>query len=577
MNWELKPKAPDKIFGQFPELPSHIVQLLYNRGLDTQEKIDEFFNPDYEQDLHDPFLMHGVSQAAKRIAQAAKNKEKTAIFGDYDADGICGAVILKLALEACGVDISGGIYIPDRLVEGYGLNPKAIKMLAEKEVKLILTVDCGVTDFAEIELANSLGMEVVVVDHHRVGKKLPPAKIIIDPWQKKDKYPFKELAGAGVAFKLAQALVQKNKKIKKGWEKWLLDLVALATVADCMPLLGENRTLVRYGLIVLAQTQRPGLRELMRIARLSPTFEAESLKTNLDAYSLGFVLAPRLNAAGRIHHASAALELLLCEAVGEAAALAKRIDEFNRQRQKLIAEIINEIEARLKKTGLIGPVIIQTDKNWSLGVIGLVAGKIADKYHRPTFVFRQNETKTRGSARSIPAFNIIEAIADCEDILKEFGGHAGAAGLELDNEHLEIFTKKINQIASSRLSEKDLIPVLEIDLELRAQDINWQFFDELVRLEPFGNGNPHPVFLLKSLEVASVKIVGNGAKHLKLELKADKMPGKTFRAIGFNLANGHQELKYGDRIDLAFELLVDEWNGNRELQFKILDIRKEVC
>jgi len=575
MIWHFKPKAPEEFVKKFPEYSPLVLQLLWDRGLISQKAIDEFFNPDYEGDLHDPFLMLGMKKAVKRILKAIKKQEKIFIFGDYDADGVCGAVILKTAFEALGANL-GGVEIPDRIAEGYGLNLEVVRKIAKQQAKLIITVDCGITDFEEIKLANTLGMEVIIVDHHQVTKKLPKAEVIIDPFQKDDKYPFKELSGAGVAFKLVQGLISKV-KINEGFEKWLLDLVALATVADCMPLLGENRTLVRYGLIVLAQTQRIGLQELMKIARLNPVFEIEGLRTNLDAYSLGFVLAPRLNAAGRIKHANLAFDLLMAKNREEARRLSQEIDDFNRQRQKMTEEIVVEIEERIKKNSADKnyPVIVEWDKNWSPGLVGLVAGKIADRYHRPTIIFNQQETSSRGSARSIPVFNIVEAISQCADLLKEFGGHPGAAGLCLETKNFEVFRQKINEIAKSKLKEADLVPVLEIDCELGAQDINWEFFDNLIRFEPFGQGNKQPVFAIKGLEILNCRLVGNGQQHLKLELKSDILGNKVFKAIGFRLAkNGNQDLKAGDKVDLVFELIVDEWNGNRDLQMRIVDIKK---
>ncbi|PIQ75323.1 MAG: single-stranded-DNA-specific exonuclease RecJ [Candidatus Portnoybacteria bacterium CG_4_8_14_3_um_filter_40_10] len=593
MNWVLKPKPFEKFIKQFPEYQPLVLQLLYNRGLKTQKAIDEFFNPDYGEDLHDPFLMLGMKEAVKRISKAIKKQEKIAIFGDYDADGVCGAVILKTILEALGAKLNG-VFIPNRMTEGYGLNNEAVKKADSQGTDLVITIDCGITDFGEIKLANSLGMEVIIVDHHRVGEKLPPAKIIIDPWQKKDGYPFKELAGAGVAFKLVQALMLQSDEIKPGWEKWLLDLVAIATVADCVPLLGENRTLVRYGLIVLAQTQRIGLQELMKIARLNPIFETDTMTTNLDTYSLGFILAPRLNAAGRMKHASLAFELLLAKTVEEAKCLAEKINEQNQQRQKLTDEIVTEIEARIKS--YIGdksrPVIIEIDKKWSPGVIGLVAGKIADRYHRPTIIFsarggsasggKEDEEIIRGSARSIPTFNIIEAISQCAELLKEYGGHPGAAGLSLENKKLPAFSEKINRIAREKLKEEDLVPFIEIDSEINLENIDWELFDKLSQFEPCGgDDNPRPTFLIKDLEIVNLRLVGNGFQHLKLELKNENPPAggenKVFKAIGFRLAkNGGQNLKVGDKVDIVFELIIDEWNGSRELQFKIIDIRKSL-
>ncbi len=577
MIWKLKEQAPEKFINSFPEYPSAVLNLLYHRGLKTQAQVDEFFNPDYEGDLHDPFLMLGIKEAVKRIKKAIAKQEQIAIFGDYDADGVCGSVILKTILEKLGANLRGGVSIPNRLKEGYGLNSDAIKKSIANGAKVIITVDCGISSITEIALANKLGAEVIVTDHHQIGKVLPVAKIIINPWQAKDKYPFKDLAGAGVVFKLAQALVSASKEVNAGWEKWLLDLVALATVADCMPLLGENRTLVRYGLIVLAQTKRPGLQELMKVARLSPVFEIEKLSTNLDAYSLGFVLAPRLNAAGRIEHADLALDLLLTGDREKAKEMAQKINEHNRRRQKITDEIVTEIESKIKQEVFdkYQPFVIESNKEWSPGIIGLVAGKIADRYYRPTMIFSEMEDGIfRGSARSVIGFNIVEAIGQCEELVIDFGGHPGAAGVSLKKENFNKFKEKINKITSAKLLDKDLTPVLEIDCELQAEDINWPLFDELIKFEPFGKGNEAPMFLAKDFVISALRIIGNGSKHLKLELKTNKLPGKIFKAIGFGLAKNNQaEFKAGDSVDLVFEIIKDEWNGRRDLQLKIADIK----
>lgn len=578
MIWKLKEQAPEKFVSSFPEYPLAVLALLYHRGLKTQAQIDEFFNPDYEGDLHDPFLMLGMKEAVKRIKKAIEEQEQVAIFGDYDADGVCGSVILKTILEKLGVNTAGGVFIPNRLKEGYGLSAEAIKKTIADGTKLIITVDCGISSVEEIVLANKLGAEVLVTDHHQIGKILPAAKIIINPWQAKEKYPFKELAGAGVAFKLAQALVLESKTVNAGWEKWLLDLVALATVADCMPLLGENRTLVRYGLVVLAQTKRPGLQELMKVARLSPVFEIEKLSTNLDTYSLGFVLAPRLNAAGRIEHADLALDLLLTNDREKAKEMAEKINDHNRRRQKITEEIVVEIESKIKQAVFDKqkPFVIESSKEWSPGIIGLVAGKIADRHHRPTMIFTEQEDGTfRGSARSVVGFNVVEAIGKCQDLMIEFGGHPGAAGLSLKKENFNKFKEKINKIASAKLLDKDLTPVLEIDAELQAGDINWPLFDELIKFEPFGKDNEAPIFLAKDFIISALRIVGNGSKHLKLELKSQKLPGKVFKAIGFGLVKNNQaEFKVGDNVDLVFEIIKDEWNGRRDLQLRVEDIKK---
>jgi len=342
--WKINKKPPMKFLEQFPEYSPLTLQLLWDRGLKTQKAIDEFFNPDYEEDLHNPFLMKGMKKAVSRIKKALKNKEKITIFGDYDADGVCGTAILSEILNSLGTN--PGIFIPNRNKEGYGLNLNAVKKAAANGTNLIITIDCGVTDFEEIKLANKLKMEVIIFDHHEMQEKIPPALVIVDPRQKGEKYPFKELAATGVAFKLAQALLLKPKtrnpkrEIIKGWEKWLLDLVAIATVADLMPLIGENRTLVKYGLIVLAQTKRLGLQELMKKAGIRLKSNSRLPFGNLEAHILGYIIGPRLNAAGRMGHANTAYELLVTKLKEEAENLARRLNEKNQERQKLTVRIV---------------------------------------------------------------------------------------------------------------------------------------------------------------------------------------------------------------------------------------------
>jgi single-stranded-DNA-specific exonuclease len=598
MNWHFKPKAPENFIKQFPEYSPLVLQLLYDRGLKTQSQIDEFFNPDYEEDLHDPFLMKGMKKGVKRIIKAIKKKEKIIVYGDYDADGVCSSVILIAALKALGAQ-NLAVYIPDRSKEGYGLNLKAVKDLADQGAQLIIALDCGITNFKEIELAHSLGIEVIIVDHHRCPEKLPAAKVIIDPHQSGDRYPFKDLAAAGVAFKLVQALLLSRTTFKgqfsevctqDGFEKWLLDLVALATIADMMPLLGENRTLVKYGLGVLAQTKRIGLQELMKVVRLNPMVTQPSVNgepplTNLDACTLGYILAPRLNVASRLIHANAAYQLLITESVEEAKEIAERLDVLNRQRQQLVNEIIKQVEKRLMEKDKMEKVIFEGDPQWPVGIVGLVASKISEKYHRPTFIFNLTNNEARGSARGIPNFDIIQAISQCATWLEDFGGHPGAAGLTVLRKNLDAFKKQLSSIADQRLKDEDLIPSIEIDAQLSPEEISWQHYEQVQRFAPFGQANPTPKFLIQDLEINDLRIVGNNGKHLKIELRGLSLKTsprmnpeggieKKFKAIGFGLGERAEELKIGDKIDLVFEFIINEWNGTRDLQMKIIDFKK---
>jgi single-stranded-DNA-specific exonuclease len=603
MKWHLKEKVPKEFIERFPEYPPLVLQLLYDRGLDTQEEIDEFFNPDYSQDLHDPFLMLGVKEAVKRIKKAIKKQEKVVVFADYDCDGVCGGVVLEASLRALGANL-GSIYIPDRHKEGFGLNKKAVSEIKETGAKLIITVDCGVVNHEEVELANSLGMEVIITDHHRALGERPKA-IIIDPHQKSDKYPFKDLAGAGVAFKVVQALIKDvgSKKLSEtageiyeGWEKWLLDLVALATVADMVPLLGENRTLVRYGLVVMAQTKRVGLKELMNIAGLNPILEkkiiptAESVGqivsrietgryyflTNLNTHTLGFILAPRINATSSLAHANIAYELLATDSEEEAKILASKIDEINKDKYKVIDKVIVSVEKRLEEKPM-GKIIFEASSEWPVGVIRWAAQKFRDKYFRPTFLFNITDGKAKASIRSIPEFNVVEVMSQCSQYLDQFGGHPMSAGCRLQEDNLESFKLCLEKIADKKLEKENLLPALEIDYQVKAGEINWQSNDLVQGFAPFGKDNHSPLFMLKDAEIFSLRTVGNSDKHLKLELEVKDEGVKNIKkvqAIGFNHGIKFDDFKIGDKVDVVFEFLVNEWNGNRELQLKVVDLKK---
>ncbi len=567
-------------------------------------------------DLHDPFLMLGMKEAVERILEAIARKEKIVVFADYDCDGVCGSIILKEIIEKLGGCIEE-IYIPDKAAEGYGLNSVALENFKKNGVQLLITVDCGITNHQEIRLAKSLGMEVIVVDHHQVVGSLPEA-IVVDPHQPEDSYPFKDLAGTGVAFKLAQALRQGHSaelsrspqgklfpenglaggnKISDGWEKWLLDLVALATVADMVPLLGENRTLVKYGLVVLAQTQRIGLKCLMKAAGVSPVLEVSTTEgpmvvdnlvskieagmkrysTNLTARILGFSLAPRLNAASRMEHANIAYQLLTSKSADEANGISLKLDGLNRERQKLVEDITKEIEGQFAELGA-EKVIFTYSEKWPIGIAGLVAGRLKDKYSRPTFIFNVADGRAKGSIRSIAEFNVVEVMAECSRLLEKFGGHPCAAGCELAADKLGEFKKCLEQIADKKLKGIDLTPTIEIDYEFKIGEIGWLAYDWAQKFAPFGKDNPNPLFMLPGAEIINLRKVGSDDKHLKVELKGqgDNGAEKRIGAIGFNHGVKYDELKVGDRVDVVFEFLVNEWNGNRELEMKIVDIKQKI-
>ncbi len=568
--WVLAKPVSLEFRKKFPEIPSLILQLLHNRNLITQDQIDEFLNPDYGQDLLDPFLFSDMEKAVARVYQAVENKEKITVHGDYDADGVTSSVLLADVLQKMGADFN--VYIPHREKEGYGLNEKTIKYLAKKKTKLIITVDCAISNVAEIELAKKKGIDVIVTDHHAEPAELPRAYALIDPKVKKCNYPFYDLAGVGVAFKLAQAIIAKDKKniFPVGYEKWLLDLVAIGTVTDMMPLLGENRTLVKYGLMVLNKTKRIGLQLLADKAGILPVTEEELINSE----NIGFVLGPRINAAGRMDHANAAYELLITNDYNEAKKLTDSLEKNNQQRQKVTEKIMKQVVKDIKDIDK-QYLIWSEGKNLPLGIIGLAAGKIKDEYNRPVLIVSKRLQRTSGSGRSIDEFNLIAALNQVAEYFKIYGGHAGAAGFTLkNNKYLKALKEKIFKIARKQLGNKDLRPKLSIEAALDLQDLNWELFDQMEKFEPFGTANPKPVFLVKNLNVENIRTVGNDNSHLKLFLKQEGMI-KGFDCIGFRMGNLIEQIKYGDKLDVVCEINLNEFNGTRKLELQLIDIKKK--
>jgi single-stranded-DNA-specific exonuclease len=599
--WLVNEKYPEEFGKKFPELSEIVLQLLWDRELKTQTAVDEFFNPDYETDLHDPYLMKDMQKAVDRIFKALEGDENILIYGDYDVDGVTSsAVITSTLIELKRVlkDVDKekaqtflDIYIPDREKEGYGITPEAISEIAKRKPSLIITVDCGVSNVESVEEINKLGIDIIVTDHHHVPEERPRAFAIINPKQPDCKYPFKVLAGVGVAFKLSQALfghLQKNhadrfEKMNPGFEKWLLDLVALGTVADCVDLVGENRTLTKYGILVLNKTQRVGIKKLIQSSGLDTRENGNFVKNkNIDTINISFNLAPRLNAAGRIDHANVSYKLLMSEKADESEELTAKLEKNNQTRQRLTEKMMKEIKDQLNKKKEIPKVVIAKGKEWKMGIVGLVAGKLTEEYSRPFLVLCEEEEGYAGSGRSIPDFNLIEAIEKCQELLLQFGGHSQAAGVKLKKNNLKKFEKRIQEIAEGILKEEDLTPSLEIDTEIANEGINWDLIDEIEAFAPFGFGNRKPTFLAKDLEVHEVKAVGSKKDHLKICLKSLLPDGKTkfFPSIAFRLGHLLDEmpgsktgLRWGDKVDIVFQPDINEWNGNRELQLNILDIK----
>ncbi len=593
--WKIAEEIPKEFQNQFPEISPLVLQMLYNRGLRTQEEFDEFLYPDYSQDLHDPFLFRDMKKAIKRIFKALKKEEKIVIYGDYDTDGVCSVCLLVSVLKYLETEFFNkgliDIYLPHRETEGYGLNETSIKEIAKQKTNLIITCDCGISNYQEIELAKKLDIDVIVTDHHCEPSKLPKAFAVINPKLKSETYPFKNLAGVGVAFKLAQALLEATgiTKEKEAFKKWLLDLVALGTVVDVMPLLGENRTLVKYGLIVLNKTKRKGLQELIKAAGLSlgDNNKQTEISKQLDSRNVAFQLGPRLNVAGRLDHSNKAYQLLITEDREEARRIAQELNETNRKRQKMTEEIIEKAKFQIEKDKkilfVIDPLFLNKDipkekskqAKWLAGTLGLIAGKLKDEFYRPTIAVTKNEEGFIGAGRSIEEFDLYEALKESKEHFFRFGGHTKAAGFSIrDKKTLFKFKEKIEEIAEKKLADLDFVPSIFIEKEVTLGKINWDFYRDLEKFTPFGQENPLPKFLIRNLIVMGLERVGQEEKHLRIIVKEDsKIIDQVRKMIGFNLGEEWGgKLKMGDRIDVVFELGLTQWNGQEELQMKIKDL-----
>ncbi len=544
-----------------------ILTLLAQRGIKTEKEIQRYFQANYEVDLSDPLKIVGMEKIVKRIIQAKERKEKIAIYGDYDADGVSSSAVLYKVLTGLGFDNKILCYIPDRQTEGYGLNSKGLKYLQEKGVTLIITVDCGITNVQEVEEAKKLGITVIITDHHHIPAKIPDAYAVINPHINNSGFDFADLAGVGVAFKLAQALLAKANNSQKEQLKWLLDLVAIGTIADCVPLLGENRVLAKYGLLVLSKTKRAGLLEMFKVGRINIS------ENNIpSAHQVSFQIAPRINAAGRMDHANVAYNLLIEKNTVLARELALELESKNTQRQKITGEIFQEVKSLVSKHFQKRNFIFAESPHWPVGLLGLVAGKITEEFKKPTLIMQHQEKEIVGSLRSIPEVNIIEKLEECQDLLTKFGGHPQAAGISIKPENLTKFSQKMTQLIEKELAGKKIISHIEVDSEIKAEDINWELVNDLKKMEPFGVGNPEPVLVIRNMIIEEVREIGSTKKHLKFLLKTSNN-SSIWEAIAFSLASKFPNLKKGDKIDIAFNLQENEWNGQKKIQLNIIDLK----
>lgn len=533
--------------------------LLRQRGVTTKQEA-EFFTPSYEHSLHDPMLLGGVEIAVARIDHALSAGQRIAVYGDYDIDGITATALLCDVLRQLGAQVEP--YIPDRFEEGYGLNIEALKKLKDSGVDLVISVDCGITAASEVAQAKDFGLDLIVTDHHTVPEVTPDAAIAcINPRLPNDTYPYKDLAGAGVAFKLASALARIHPDtIKPGHEKWLLDLVALGTVCDVVPLVGENRALVQFGLTVLRKSPRMGVKALAEVSG--------SELNSVTASDLGFRLGPRLNAAGRLEHASKALELLMTTDTTRAKELADMLNTLNRERQddtlRVFAEAMSQAEQYPDDD-----ILVLSDPSWSHGIVGLVASRVSEARHKPTIILQELNEKTKGSARSVGAFNIIEAVTASGELLERFGGHAFAAGMTLKTSNIAQFRTRINQYARKHLQDLGGDKELIISCRVAPDLLSLGTYARLSGLEPFGNGNSQPVFV-SQLTLTRLRPVGSDLKHFQMTFLA----GKTeVGAIAFGAAGSWPWLKLGTEVEVAYRLGNNLWQGVDRLQLEVADLR----
>ena len=559
--WVMKAAAPAEFIQATPELPPVVATLLYQRGLRDPQSIAAFLSSDYRSGIHDPFRMLGIDIAAQRIAQAIENSESIAVYGDFDADGVTAVTLLVQAIRAMGGDIRP--YIPHRLREGYGLNQVATEKLAETGVTLLITVDCGISNVAEVAHAQAQGIDVIVTDHHTPPEVLPAAFAVVNPKQQGDTYPFNQLTGVGIAYKLVQALARLGLKMPlRGRD--LLDVVALGTVADLGPLFGENRVLVKAGLESLNATQRPGLKALIDVAGLVPG--------RVTASDISFMLGPRLNAAGRLDDAVLAYRLLLSEDVGEARQLAGELNAANRRRQELTREVLEAAAARIRELGKHENRIIVLDGEYAAGIVGLVAAKLVDEFGRPVLLIERGESESRGSARSVHGFSIIEALTASASLFVRYGGHSAAAGFTLETKHLPELEQQLNAYAEQHLADEMLLPALEIDAELPLTALNWGLLKQLESLEPFGMGNAQPLLLSKRVRAVGWAR-GSAGAHLKLRLD-DGNGSPPYEAIAFRLGNLADYFATPRFIDIVYTFEANEWQGQRTLQLNIKDFQR---
>ncbi len=543
------------------KITSLLAKVFLSRGITDPNYINNFLSPSLK-DIHDPFLLNDMNKATDRILRAISNNEKIIIYGDYDVDGVTSTSCLYLFLKSLNVNVS--FFIPDRVEDGYGLSKSALDKVFIFEPNLIITVDCGIVSFDEVLYSSSKNIDIIVTDHHECRETLPEAIATINPHRHDSTYPYPDLAGVGVTFKLIHALcIELNLE-----DRYLnyLDIVTVGTIADVVPLEGENRTIVSIGLQKLQDTQNIGLKALIHASGLNDK--------ELTSYSVAFLLAPRINAAGRLGDATLAVELLTTQKPLEAQKIADELNSQNKVRQDTELEILEKALFQIESDPDYRdePIIVVNGKGWHHGVIGIVSSRITDKYYKPSIVICEDDSMAKASARSIPEFNMHEALDNVSDLLLKFGGHKMAAGLSLDPANIQEFRKSINLYAKKLLTSYDLTPKIQIDASLDPQDLTLNAVKELEKLSPFGQNNPKPMFCAYGFDPIDIRQVG-GNKHLKIRFSKD---GKEFDSIAFGMGELSESLQKNTSLDIAFYPDINVWNGNEKVQFIIKDIRENL-
>ena len=540
-------------------------RLLVQRGLTTPEAADRFLNPTLDR-LYDPMLLPDAEAACARLKIALANKEKILVHGDYDGDGLTSSALWTRLLRSLGGNVD--VFVPHRKRDGYDMRIPIIEQAKQEGVTLIVTTDCGIQRVDEVEHAREAGIDVIITDHHTPGAILPKAVAVVNPQRKDSQYPFRHLAGVGVAFKMGEALTRYLGHGVNGFRRAYLDLAAIGTVTDVMPLLDENRILVKHGLEHLQETKKPGLRALIDVCGYADK--------KLDTRSIGFGIGPRLNSASRIDETKIALDLLMTKDEDEAVSLARRLNELNQQRRDEQDKVFEEAMEQVVRQDMTEAKCLVVSGNWRGGIIGIVASKIVDRFHRPCVVIGTDDTTGlgRGSARSITAFNMFDAVNACTALLEEYGGHAHAAGMSIRTENIVDFAAQMNHLAGVALSDEDILPTLEVAVELSPAEISSDLLNQVAAMEPFGNGNPEPLFVSRSVPVMEVMRMGNEKQHLRLTLRADGLNGRdSVQSPWFFRGELAEMLETVPSLDICYKPQFNDWNGRRSIQFLLEDIK----